>query len=53
MLFSNQCTWAHIVAEAASSVERKPDDFLSRDEIKAINGQGEPEVLQSSFVGLG
>jgi phosphoketolase len=53
MLFSNQCTWAHIVAEAASAIERKPDDFLSRDEIRVINGQGEPEVLQSSFAGLG
>jgi phosphoketolase len=53
MLFSNQCTWAHIVAEAASSVEQKPDNFLSRDEIQAINGQGEPKVLQSSFAGSG
>ncbi|MBN2317387.1 MAG: hypothetical protein JXM79_25915 [Sedimentisphaerales bacterium] len=53
MLFSNKCTWAHIVAEAALSVERKPDDFLSRDEIQAINGQGKPDVLQSSFAGSG
>jgi hypothetical protein len=48
MLFANKCTWAHIVAAAAKTVDRKPDDFLSRDELKAIKGKGDPEVLKSS-----
>jgi len=48
MLFANKCTWAHIVAAAAEIVDRKPDDFLSRDELKAIKGKGDPEVLKSS-----
>jgi phosphoketolase len=48
MLFANKCTWAYIVAAAAETVDRKSDDFLSRDELKAIKGKGDPEVLKSS-----
>lgn len=45
MLFANRCTWAHIVAHAATLLGKDPAQFLA-DEIRAaLAGRGDPADL--------
>ncbi|SFR81507.1 Phosphoketolase [Marinobacter daqiaonensis] len=45
MLFANQCTWAHALYQSADLLGRPASDFLSDDELAAVEGHGSPEVL--------
>lgn len=45
MLFSNRCTWAHLVQAAAGLLGRKREDFLTPEECAALDGHGEPGIL--------
>ena len=45
MLFANQCTWAHALARGAELLGRPVGDFLTEEEIAAIEGHGSPQVL--------
>ncbi len=45
MLFANRCTWGHVLAAAADVLGTGAADFLSPEELRAVNGQGEPQVL--------
>jgi len=45
MLFANRCTWAHIVAEAAGALDADPSTFLSREELAAVQGNGDPHAV--------
>lgn len=48
MLFANRCTWAHAVDAAMTLLRETAPDFLSADERRAIEGQGDPSVLTRS-----
>ena len=43
MLFINRCTWGHILAETARVLEMQPEDLLSTQELKAIQGKTSPD----------
>ncbi|MEH6647834.1 xylulose 5-phosphate 3-epimerase [Sulfitobacter sp.] len=45
MLFANRCTWAHATDAAARVCGLSREEFLSPDEVAALDGQGVPEVL--------
>jgi phosphoketolase len=45
MLFANRCTWAHIVASAAALLDAPVEEFLTADEIAAVEGRGDPHVV--------
>ncbi len=45
MLMANRCTWAHVVAEAATGLGHAPGDFLSAEELGAVEGRIEPFAL--------
>lgn len=45
MLFANRCTWAHIVAMAATLVGARVDGLLNADELAAVEGRGDPQVV--------
>lgn len=42
MLFANRCTWAHGLHALAEMQQRSPQDYLSANEIDAVNGIGNP-----------
>lgn len=42
MLFTNQCTWAHVLAEMAVLCKQKPTLWLTEEEWAAIDGRGDP-----------
>ncbi|MFC4259944.1 xylulose 5-phosphate 3-epimerase [Marinobacter lacisalsi] len=45
MLFANQCTWAHALYQGAQLLGHSPSLFLSDEEIAAVEGHGEPDIL--------
>ncbi len=45
LLFANRCTWAHAVVAVVEALERRPEEFLSRDELGAVQGVSDPKVL--------
>lgn len=45
MLFANQCTWAHIVAQAARLTGLELERFLSFRQREALVGRGDPADL--------
>ena len=45
MLFANQCTWAHIVAQAAHLTGLELERFLSFRQREALVGRGDPADL--------
>ena len=48
MLFANRSSWAHLVEAGAPLVRRVARDFLSAAEAAAIEGRGDPAVLQKA-----
>lgn len=46
LLFANRCTWAHIVAAAASVLFVPVDNVLDADEVAAVEGHGDPASLR-------
>jgi phosphoketolase len=48
MLFTNRCTWAHVLAEAAHALAVPVDTLLGADEVAAIEGRGDPACLWRS-----
>lgn len=45
LLFANGATWAHIVVEACETTNSEISGFLSKDELLALSGQGDPGVV--------
>ncbi|MFO7529231.1 MAG: xylulose 5-phosphate 3-epimerase [Marinobacter sp.] len=45
MLFANQCSWGHVLAACARVMEKPPGEWLSRAELAAVEGQGDPSVI--------
>ena len=45
MLFANKCTWAHAVLAASSLLNCDPEELLTSEENKAVDGWGDPAVL--------
>jgi phosphoketolase len=45
MLFINNCTWAHVVAEASRLLEIPRQDLLTEEEMAAIDGKVCPEGI--------
>ena len=46
MLFANRCTWAHLAHSSARAGGLDPDSLLTRDELAAVAGVGDPAVLR-------
>ena len=47
-LFANRCTWAHAIEAVAASLHRSVESLLSKDELAAVRGQGNPAVLAAT-----
>jgi phosphoketolase len=47
MLFVNQCSWMHILAEAAHRLKLAPEKLLSPSEISALEGKISPDELEA------
>lgn len=47
LLFANRCTWAHALTQAADLLGADRADWLSADEMTAVDGCGDPAVLLS------
>ena len=45
MQFANKATWAHVLQAYANSTQTDLQDYLSAEEIEAVQGIGEPLVL--------
>lgn len=45
MLFANQCSWAHVIAAAAISLGRRPQELLNENELGAVMGITEPSAI--------
>ncbi len=45
MLFTNRCTWAHVVAEVAQVLDTPLDDWLSQPELDALHGRCSPQGI--------
>ncbi len=45
MMFANRTSWAHIVAETAAMLSIPLENLLDTEEIEAISGQGQPNIL--------
>lgn len=45
MLFANKCSWAHALVAAASILECDPEELLTTEENKAVDGWGDPNSL--------
>lgn len=45
MLFANRCTWAHALDAAASCLNRPVQEWLSPEELAAIQGEGDPRLV--------
>lgn len=52
MLFANRCTWAHALRAAAEAVGLQADEFLSKEELEAIEGRGDPLLVMRPAEGL-
>ncbi len=50
MLFANRCTWGHMVAAAAEVIGKPAEELLTPDELNAVRGRGDPEVLRKERV---
>jgi phosphoketolase len=46
MLFANRSTWAHLILSAADLIGVPAETLLSRSELAAAAGQGDPWVLR-------
>ncbi len=46
MLFANRCTWGHIILAASEVLDARLEDFLDDEELKAVRGEGSPEILR-------
>jgi phosphoketolase len=45
LMFANGCAWAHVVAAAAEVLTEPLTTFLDSNELAAVGGQGDPEVI--------
>ncbi len=45
MLFTNRCTWAHVVSAVAESLGWDPEKLLTAGEWSATQGTGDPSVI--------
>lgn len=45
MLFANRSSWAHALVACAHVMNRRPADWLSSDELAAIEGRGSPLLI--------
>lgn len=48
MLFANGCTWAHIIRSAADVLRVPLEGLLEPEEIAAIGGHGDPQVVMGA-----
>lgn len=48
MLFANRCSWAHALKAGAELLGRPAADFLTEQELAAVEGQGNPAALVDS-----
>lgn len=46
MLFANRCTWAHVLAASAEALGIDAARWLTAEELAAVQGHGEPQVLR-------
>jgi len=46
MLFTNSCTWAHVIRAAAEGLGKNINELLSNDEVSALLGDGNPQQLK-------
>ncbi len=46
MLFANRSTAGHVIEAAAGLMKKSPADFLSQDEVRAIDELGDPYLLK-------
>jgi phosphoketolase len=49
MLFANRCTWAHALQSLAGMLGRDVADWLTAEELAAVDGAGDPRVLECSL----
>jgi phosphoketolase len=45
MLFANRCSWAHQLQSAASLLQMPIEELMSVEEIAAVEGRGNPQVI--------
>lgn len=45
LLFANGATWAHIIVETCKSSDLDSGDFLSKVELLALSGHGDPRIV--------
>ena len=45
MLFTNRCSWAHVLVAAASISDEDPAQWLDDVELAAVSGNGNPHLL--------
>lgn len=45
MLFTNRCTWAHLVDASADLLGRQPRELLDHAELAALSGRGDPRAV--------
>jgi metallo-beta-lactamase family protein len=45
MLFTNRCTWAHLVDASADLLGRQPREMLDHAELAALSGRGDPRAV--------
>jgi phosphoketolase len=45
MLFTNRCTWAHLVDASADILARQPQELLEPAELAAVSGHGDPRTI--------
>ncbi len=48
MLFANRCSWAHALAACAEVLDRPPGEWLSSEELAAIEGRGDAAIVTRS-----
>jgi len=45
MMFANRCTWSHALRKAAHAMGLSPQDFLTGEELAALDGKCPPDIL--------
>lgn len=45
LLFANSATWAHVIVESCRSIGLDNRDFLTKEELLALSGQGDPRIV--------
>ena len=45
MLFTNRCSWGHVLAACACVMDKPPGEWLSSAELAAVEGRGDPTLI--------